>query len=175
VESKTELRDPSGRSAYAELPDIGLYTLAEIHFKSIAGNIMKTKNTTISIVISILLLSAFWVYAGLFPSVGSLFAIMLLLFSFVAASLVVVSKHRKPYLQGLVPRRVFLRNASVELFGIILAMILAGLFGRYAVQAATAQITHEPAKLIAGIAIALLAGTGAGLLVKRTWGRLTKA
>jgi hypothetical protein len=110
----------------------------------------------------------------LLPSHTPIYGGWVWLISFPAASLVVVRKHRRQYLQGLVPRTVFLRNASVELFGILLAMALAGLVGRYAAQIATEQVDHGLARLITGVTVALLAGTGAGLLVKRTWGRLTK-
>ena len=136
---------------------------------------MTGKHITRLIMSLMMLLLIFWILTRLSPTTGLILSIVLLLTGFVITSFAIVKKHRKIYLQGLVSRTVFLLNTFVELAGILLAMILAGLFGRYAVQIATAQITHEPAKLIAGIAIALLAGTGVGLLVKRTWGRLTKA
>ena len=134
---------------------------------------MSNKNRSMMIVV--LLYSTILVVAISFPSAGLIPAIALLFFSFIIASLTVVKKHRRSYLQGRISHRMFLHNTTLEIFGILLAMTLAGLFGRYAAQAATAQIGHELTKLIAGIAIALLAGTSAGLLVKRTWGRLTKA
>lgn len=81
----------------------------------------------------------------------------------------------KTYLQGKITRSVFMRNVILEIFGILLAMTLAGLLGRYIAEVATAQITNDIARFIAGILIGLLAGVCVAILVKRTWGRLLKA
>src|SRR5688572_4175566 len=65
-------------------------------------------------------------------------------------------------------------NVLLEIMGILLAMVLAGLLGRYIAQLGTAQISNDLTKLTAGIVIGLLAGMGIGILVTRTWGKLVK-
>ena len=65
-------------------------------------------------------------------------------------------------------------NILLEIMGILLAMVLAGLLGRYMVQLGTAQISNDLTKMVAGIVISLLAGMGMGILVTRTWGKLVK-
>jgi len=72
-------------------------------------------------------------------------------------------------------RSMFVLNIFLEILGILLAMTLAGLFGRHIAQIATEQINNDLTKLIAGIVIGLLAGMGVGILMKRAWGRLLKA
>ena len=135
---------------------------------------MTSSNRKRSIVISILLLTAFLVLVGLFPSAGSILSITLLLFSFIAASLAVVKRHRSSHLQGRISRGMFLRNTTLEIFGILLAMTLAGLLGRHVSQVATVQISHNLTRIMAGILIGVGVGAGVGLLMKRTWRRLTK-
>ena len=58
--------------------------------------------------------------------------------------------------------------------GILIAMVLAGMVGKYIAQISTAQISSELTKLIAGIVISLLAGMSIGILVNRTWGEFVK-
>jgi hypothetical protein len=65
-------------------------------------------------------------------------------------------------------------NVLLEIMGILLAMVLAGLLGRYIAQLGTAQISNHLTKMVAGIMISLLAGMGMGILVTRTWGKLVK-
>ena len=65
-------------------------------------------------------------------------------------------------------------NVLLEIIGILLAVLLAGLLGRYIAQLGTAQISNALIKLVAGIMISLMAGMGMGILVTRTWGRLVK-
>ena len=65
-------------------------------------------------------------------------------------------------------------NVLLEIMGILLAMVLAGLLGRYIAQLGTAQISSHLTKMVAGIMISLLAGMGMGILVTRTWGKLVK-
>jgi len=91
------------------------------------------------------------------------------------ASLSVVKRNRGMYLQGKITRGVFLRNTTLEIFGILLAMGLAGLLGRYLSQAVTLQISHTLTRIMTGILLGVLVGAGVSLLVKRTWGRLVKA
>lgn len=78
------------------------------------------------------------------------------------------------YKQGNITRMVLARNIFVEIFGILLAMTLAGLLGRYIAQIVIEHIINDLTKLIASILIGLLAGMGVGLVVRRTWGRVVK-
>lgn len=70
---------------------------------------------------------------------------------------------------------MFLRNTTLEIFGLLLAMILAGLLGRHVSQIATVQISHNLARIMAGILIGVGVGAGVGLFIKHIWGRLVKA
>lgn len=98
-----------------------------------------------------------------------------ILIGLVISIIFMAQRNWKTYLQGKITRSVFMRNVILEIFGILLAMTLAGLLGRYIAEVATAQITNDIARFIAGILIGLLAGVCVAILVKRTWGRLLKA
>lgn len=128
-----------------------------------------------STMMSILFLLAILISVWQFPSAGLILGVILLLFSLFIASSAIVEKHRKAYLQGKITRGVFVRNTVVEIFGILLAVILAGLLGRTIAEIATEQISSDLTKLIAGMVIGLLAGMGIGLLVKRTWGKFVRS
>jgi hypothetical protein len=127
-----------------------------------------------STIILITLLLAVLVLAWLFPSAGYFLGIIFLVFSFFIIGIVVIAKHREKYRGGKITRRVFIRTVSLEITGIWLAMILAGLLGKTIAQVATQHITHEITRLVAGIAIGMLVGVGMGLLVRQIWGRLVK-
>jgi chromate transport protein ChrA len=60
----------------------------------------------------------------------------------------------------------------IDLTGILLAMFLAGVLGRYAAQVATRQISDELTKLVVGIVIGACIGLGTGFVIHRTLGRL---
>lgn len=108
------------------------------------------------------------------PVATPILAIAIVIFSLATAILTVFKKNRKAYLQSRITRGVFARNILVEILGVLLAMTLAGLLGRYLAQLAIAKITNEVIKLIASIVIGLLAGMGVGFAMKRTWGQLLK-
>lgn len=108
------------------------------------------------------------------PVATPILAIAIVIFSLATAILTVFKKNRKAYLQGKITHGVFARNILVEILGILLAMTLAGLLGRYLAQLAIAKITNELIKLIASIVIGSLAGMGVGFAMKRTWGQLLK-
>lgn len=108
------------------------------------------------------------------PVATPILAIAIVIFSLATAILTVFKKNRKAYLQGKITRGVFARNILVEILGVLLAMTLAGLLGRYLAQLAIAKITNELIKLIASIVIGSLAGMGVGFAMKRTWGQLLK-
>jgi len=114
------------------------------------------------------------VLAWRFPWAGLRLGIIFLLFSLVAGSLAVLEKHRQAYRQGKITRGVFIRNAVLEITGILLAMALAALLGRPLAALATQSIGNGIIRVIAGILVGLLAGLGIGFVVKQTWGRLVK-
>jgi hypothetical protein len=109
-----------------------------------------------------------------FPLATPIIAIAFLLVGVVVAISAIIKKHRESYHQGKITLGVFVRNVSVEVLGILLAVALAGLLGRFIAQMALEQIHHDSIKLIGGIIIGMLAGMSIGVLVKRTWGRLVK-
>lgn len=93
---------------------------------------------------------------------------------FVVTVMLVFFKWMHNYREGKITRVIFVRNIFFEIIGILLAMTLAGLLGKYIAQKATAQIANELAKLIAGIIVGLLAGMSMGILMKRTCDQLLK-
>src|SRR5262245_23592420 len=121
-----------------------------------------------------LLLVILLILARLFSSAGLLLGIIFLLVSFFIASFIVLQKQREAYRQGRINRSVFIRNAVLELTGVLLAMVLAGLFGRYVAEITTWQINNDLIRTIAGIMVGLLIGVGIGAFAKNTWGRLAK-
>ena len=114
------------------------------------------------------------VLAWLFPAAGLKLGLVFLFFSLVTASICVLAKQNEAYRAGRLTRRAFIRNAVLEIVGILLAMVLAGFVGRALAVLATQNIEHALFKLIAGILVALLAGMATGSLVRGAWGRLVK-
>jgi len=120
------------------------------------------------------LLVTLLILAWLFPSAGLILGIIFLLFSFFIASSAVLEKHREAYRQGKIRRSIFIRNVLLEGTGILLAMALAGLLGRYVAEVATRQIDSELTRVVAGIMVGLLVGMGVGTFARKTWGRFAK-
>lgn len=127
-----------------------------------------------STLISILLIPILFISGWLFPSAGMLLLILSLSFGLFINSLMIVKKHKEVYSQGGISRIVFIRNVSLEILGILLAMILASLLGRYVAEVATRQIDNGLIKFIASVLIALLVGVAVGMLLKRTWNGLQR-
>jgi hypothetical protein len=94
---------------------------------------------------------------------------------FTIPAIIVYGKYRRSYLQGKITRAIFLSNTALEIFGILLAMGLAGLLGRYLSQVVILPISHALTRIVTGILIGVLVGACVGWFVKRTWGRLVKA
>ena len=69
---------------------------------------------------------------------------------------------------------VRLPKILIDMSGILLAILLAGLLGRYAAEIATRQIGDELTKLVVGIVIGTLIGLGTGFVVQRAWGQLAR-
>jgi len=124
-------------------------------------------------VVVFLLLVVMIAVIWLMPFAASALGIDFLLFSLAIAIYFIFEKHREAYRQGNITRAIFVRNILFEIFGILLAMTLAGLLGGYIAQIATDQITNDLTKLIAGVVIGLLAGIGVGFIVSRIWGKLS--
>jgi len=109
-----------------------------------------------------------------FPSARLMLFMILLLFSVARAIASVIAKHREAHLQGRITFVVFVRNVLIETTGLLLAMVLAGLLGRYIAQIATQHISNDLIKLAAGIATGLLVGIGVGVVMQRISGRFMK-
>ena len=136
---------------------------------------MTPSNRKHSLMITILLILTFFVFTVLFPSIEPVIGITFLLISFGIASFTIVNRNRKQHLQGQITRNVFLRNTSLDILGVLLAMVLAGFLGWYISRALLEKMSHYYARFIAGILLGILVGVFVGLFVKRIWGRLIKA
>jgi hypothetical protein len=121
-----------------------------------------------------LLLLTLLILSWVFPAVGLRLGVVFLLVTLGTASLVILGKHRDLYQQGKIKRKEFIRNAVLEILGVLLGMSLAGWLGRPLAALATQGIGDDLVRLIAGLLVGLLAGIGIGFLVRQTWGRLVK-
>jgi len=66
------------------------------------------------------------------------------------------------------------RKMLLEIVGVLLAMLFAGLLGRFIAEIATRHISNDLTKLLAGIIIGLMVGIVVGVLIKRTSHRWVK-
>ena len=128
--------------------------------------------TKYSTLILISLLVMMLVLAWVFPSAGLKIGIVFLLSSFFLAGTAVIYKHQKAYRKGEIGRKIFIRNAAIEISGVFLVMLLAGLLGRLAAEAATQGVVPHLLRVLAGIGVGLLVGLGVGMLGKKTLRRL---
>jgi hypothetical protein len=128
----------------------------------------KRHSTFILLLLLVTLLALAWIY----PSEGLFLGITFLLFSFLAASLAVLDKHRQAYRQGRIGRGTMLRNAVLEITGTWVVMAAAGLLGRSAAQAATQGIGHDLLRVSTGLAVGVLVGIGVGVVGRKTLRRL---
>ena len=73
--------------------------------------------------------------------------------------------------------RIFLLNRKrlFHIFGILIAIILAGFLGTFIAEIATRQITNDLVRFAAGITIGLLVGIVVGVLVKRASSHLVSS
>lgn len=122
--------------------------------------------------VGLLLLVILVILMWFFPSAMPVFGMSLLLLSFGVVILPIIKKQRELYKRGNLTSGELVRKIALEVFGVLVAMVLAGLAGRYLGQIVITQITDELVRVIAGIVLSLLAGMGAGILVQRTWERL---
>jgi hypothetical protein len=131
---------------------------------------IKTHSTIILMSLLAILLALAWI----FPSSGLKLGIVFLLAVFFITSALVLEKHKEAYNKGEITRRIFIRNAVLEISGAWVIMLLAGLSGRYAAGVATAQIGHDLIRVVAGIGVGLLVGLGIGALAQKTLRRLVE-
>ena len=124
-----------------------------------------------AILLIVTLLAAYFFGAGWAGvMVAALFCLTL-----TGAILVILQEQRKLYRENRISRAKLIRNALFQIMGILLAMALASLLGRWIADVATQQISNGLIKFIAGMMIGLLAGMGVGFLVKQMWGRLANS
>ncbi len=108
------------------------------------------------------------------PAITPVLAIAILVFSLGLAIFAILKKHRTAYHQGQITRSIFLRNTFLDVLGVLLAMALAVLLARYIARIAAAPVNNDLTMQTVGILIALLVGTGVGILVNRLWERFVK-
>lgn len=92
------------------------------------------------------------------------------------ATYAIVRRDYRPYKQGLIPRRLFVRRLAVDLTGILLAtaaaISAASWAGRVTAQAVWDATGLLWVTLLASPAAGLAAGMGAGGLARFLWGWL---
>jgi hypothetical protein len=130
-----------------------------------------TKHSTIILMSGLVILL---ILAWVFPAAGLKLGITFLLLSFLIASFVVLDKHKKVYSKRQITRGIFIRNAALEISGIFVIMLLAGLLSRYAAGIATQQIGNGIIQIIAGLVVGLMVGLGVGVLAKKTLRQLVE-
>ncbi len=134
------------------------------------GNFLKKHFALISILFLFVFMFSAWKFRSAAPLVGVTF----LGFSLGMAISAVVAKHAEAYREGRLTRLAFARNIFLDIFGILLAMALAALLGRYLSELAAKQVDGTLLRFVVGILVGLLVGIGVGILVRKTWGRFIK-
>jgi len=86
----------------------------------------------------------------------------------------VVQKQRNLYQENPTSGIKFARSILFEIIGILIAMALAGLLGRYIAQIVTQQLGNDLIKFAVGITTGLLVGIGVGIIMQHIWGRFIK-
>jgi hypothetical protein len=122
----------------------------------------------LSIVLILMLFGVFFFipgWAGL--TAGIVFSLSLAM-----TILSVVQKQKRLYREELMNGIKLARNGFFEILGIVIAMALAGLLGRYVAQLVTQPFSNDLIKFAVGIAAGLLVGIGVGILMHHIPGRL---
>lgn len=132
------------------------------------GTFLKKYFLLISILFLILLVLCAWKFPSAAPVVGVVF----LCFSLGMAISSSVVKHRTAYQGGQLTRFTFLWNVLLDVFGILLAMIIAALLAQYVSDLFVKQFAGGLLRVAMAILVGLLAGISVGLLVNRVWARL---
>src|SRR5262245_7112534 len=130
---------------------------------------------SLATIIAVLLIVMLFVTVWANPTAGLTLGLIFFLFVLAATSYTIVIKNREAYRLGKITLATSIRNICLEIAAIMLAMILAGLIGRFISGMALGGMTNNPVRLITGIGIGLLVGWTIGLLIKRTCGHLVKA
>src|SRR3990170_1673084 len=133
-------------------------------------SILFGKHSTLISIALLLAVIAVWQ----FPSARLMLFMILLLFSVARAIASVIAKHREAHFQGRITSVVFVRNVLIETAGLLFAMVLAGLLGRFIAQIMTQHISNDQIRIAAGIATGLLVGIGVGVVMQRISGRFMK-
>ena len=95
-----------------------------------------------------------------------------LLFLILAMTIFAAARNQvRLYREKRISRAKMAWNILFEIMGILLAMMLAALLGKYLVGVVTEGISHSLIKFIAAIVISLLTGMGVGFLMRRIWDR----
>lgn len=110
----------------------------------------------------------------LLPSGASAIGIALIALSLVITFFTIFRKHRSAYRLGKLTRSAFLRNTFLDISGILLAMVAAGLLAKYVAELVARPISHDLWRFVATILVGLLVGVSVGMLVNRAWARLVK-
>ena len=129
---------------------------------------VRNHSTPILVVMLIVLLSLAW----LFPSSGARLGLAFLLICLLIASAAALEKHERSFREGHLTRVQFIRNSSLEIMGLLLAMVLAAGIGRYAAGLTSHNIENDLLRTLAGIGVGMAVGFGVGALARGTWGRL---
>jgi len=124
--------------------------------------------------LSIILILVLFAGAFFVPVWANAIALAVVLLSLSIAAYSIVHKHIRLH-QGKPTNKIkTARNILLEMTGILLAMLMAGLLGRYGVGTITGQIDNELMKLIVGIIMGMLIGLTTGVVIQRAWGRLVE-
>jgi hypothetical protein len=86
----------------------------------------------------------------------------------------VLQKHKKLYREKSTSKIKMVGNILLEIIRILMAMLLAGLLGRYSAQITTQHISNDVLRFAAGITTGLVVGIGVGILMQYAWRRLIK-
>ena len=132
---------------------------------------VRNHSTPLLVVLLILLLSLAW----LFPSSGARLGITFLLACLLIASAAALEKHEQAYRESRLTRLQFIRNSSMEIVGLLLAIVLAAAVGRYAARLASHSIENDLLRTLTGIGVGMVVGFGVGALARGTWGLLMRS
>jgi hypothetical protein len=132
--------------------------------------------------ISIVLIFAILASLFLWPAIAQPLMWIVIIFGTSVAVILAVNRHYRKYLQGNHDRMKLVRNVSLDVLGILLAIggaiWLAGIVAARVVPAAANAIESvQPgmgylAGIVAGLISALAVGLGVGFLVRWVWGKL---
>lgn len=129
-----------------------------------------TYRTVLSIALILMLLAVFFFAPGwAVITAGIVFSLSMTMMIFS-----VVQKQKFLYREKPTSGIKLARNVLFEIMGVLAAMALAGLLGRYIAQIVTQQISNDLIKFTASIATGLLVGIGVGIVMQRTWERFAK-